>query len=367
MIFRSRRKAASQDGPVAVEESQGSVPSPDEYRMAPKALEALPADELEATFAEIDELTASNREQRAADADRRLLYLRHRAGCSLVAAGGERPPQPEPAAGLPAGGPNGNHLPEVSAAELTPELLRAGILQNGCLLVRGLVDRDAAATLAAGIDSAFEERLAGANGSDRPYYEEFEPQPPFTGLPERPWIQEGGGVLAVDSPRVMFDVLEELEKVGMPDLIRDYLGERPALSANKSTLRKAEPSVPGAWHQDGSFLGDVRALNVWLALSRCGDVAPGLDVVPRRLDDFVPTGTEGTVLGFQVSAAVAEEAAGDLGIERPIFEPGDALLFDELFLHQTASDPSMPNNRYAVEAWFFGPSAFPNGYVPISY
>ena len=64
---------------------------------------------------------------------------------------------------------------------------------------------------------------------------------------------------------------------------------------------------------------------------------------------------------------MAEEAAGEVGIERPIFDPGDALLFDELFLHQTASDPSMPNNRYAVEAWFFGPSAFPNGYVPIWY
>ena len=221
--------------------------------------------------------------------------------------------------------------------------------------------------LAGGIDAAFTERLDGANGHPHPHYEEFEPQPPFGPLAERPWIQEGGGVLAVDSPRVMFDVLDAFDRVGMSDLVAGYLGERPALSANKSTLRKAEPSVPGAWHQDGSFLGNVRALNVWLSLSRCGDVAPGLDVVPKRLDDYVKTGTEGTYLGFQVSTAMAEEAAGEVGIERPIFNPGDALLFDELFLHQTASDPSMPNNRYAVEAWFFGPSAFPNGYVPIWY
>ena len=39
--------------------------------------------------------------------------------------------------------------------------------------------------------------------------------------------------------------------------------------------------------------------------------------------------------------------AGDVGIVRPIFDPGDALLFDHLFLHQTGSDPSMPNPRYA--------------------
>ena len=48
----------------------------------------------------------------------------------------------------------------------------------------------------------------------------------------------------------------------------------------------------GAWHQDGAFMGDVRALNLWLSLSRCGDESPGLDIVPRRLDDLVATTTE---------------------------------------------------------------------------
>ena len=113
-------------------------------------------------------------------------------------------------------------------------------------------------------------------------------------------------------------------------------------------------------------MGPVRSLNVWLSLSHCGDVAPGMDIVPRRLDDFVPTGTEGTFVDHQVSQAVAEEAAGEVGIVRPIFEPGDALLFDALFLHQTGSDPEMPNARYAIESWFFGPSAFPEDYVPIA-
>ena len=51
---------------------------------------------------------------------------------------------------------------------------------------------------------------------------------------------------------------------------------------------------------------------------------------------------------------------------RPIFEPGDALFFDELFLHQTGSDPSMPNPRFAIESWFFGASAFPGDYAPVA-
>ena len=42
------------------------------------------------------------------------------------------------------------------------------------------------------------------------------------------------------------------------------------------------------------------------------------------------------------------------------------MLFDDLFLHQTGSDPSMPNPRYAVESWFFGPSAYPADYVPFA-
>ncbi len=367
MIFRSRRKQASVGGSATVADPPKPESGLGDYRMNPKDLEPLPAAELEAIFAEIAELTDRNSERRSPETERRLLTLRHRAGSSLVASAGVRPPQPEPAEGLPVRGRDGSALPEIRGDELTPELLRAGILQNGCLLVRGLVDPDTAASLAAGIEEAFQERARNGSSEHR-YYEEFRPEPPFhNGLSERPWIEEGGGVLAVDSPPVMFDLVKSFEHVGMRELIERYLGERPALSANKSTLRRAEPSVPGAWHQDGSFLGDVRALNVWLSLSRCGDVAPGLDVVPRRLDDFVATGTEGTWLAFQVSQAVAEEAAGDVGIERPIFEPGDALLFDELCLHQTASDPTMPNNRYAVEAWFFGPSAFPDGYVPLSY
>ena len=113
-------------------------------------------------------------------------------------------------------------------------------------------------------------------------------------------------------------------------------------------------------------MGDVRALNLWLSLSRCGDESPGLDIVPKRLEEIVATGTDEAMLSYQVSRAKAEEAAGDVEIIRPIFEPGDALFFDELFLHQTGSDPSMPKPRYAVESWFFGGSAFPAGYGPVA-
>jgi hypothetical protein len=154
------------------------------------------------------------------------------------------------------------------------------------------------------------------------------------------------------------------EAVGVSRLAAGYLGEPPLLSMQKTTLRKAEPATGGAWHQDGAFLGVTRALNLWLSLSRCGDEAPGLDIVPRRLEEIVIE--HGAMLDVELTRARARPAAGDVEIQRPIFEPGDALFFDEMFLHQTGSDPAMPHPRFAVESWFFGPSGFPPDYAPLA-
>jgi len=314
--------------------------------------------------AEIETLTAENRAARDVERERRLLQLRHVAAIRTMdaAAGGAEFATPD-REGLP----EADGLPEIAAADVTPELLRAGILRDGCLLVRGLVGREQALHFAGLIDRAFAERDRHDDGksSDPGYYDEFEQNPRFDPLISRPWIKEGGGVLAVDSPLLAFEMFDLFHQSGIPALVDGYLGEPGMISAEKTTLRKAEPSVPGAWHQDGAFMGDVRALNMWLSLSRCGDEAPGLDVLPRRLDYLVATATDDAVLSYQISNAKAMDAAGETPIVRPIFEPGDALFFDELFLHQTGSDPSMPKPRYAIESWFFGASAFPE-YIPIA-
>lgn len=315
--------------------------------------------------AEIERLTDANRANPDRAVERRLLRLRHVAGIRRLEAaeGGAEYPAPD-FERLPDAG----ELPEIAAADVTPELLRAGILRDGCLLVRGLVQRDAALAFAARIDRCFEEREradAGGSAADG-YYEEFRPEAPFSPFVARDWIKDGGGVLAADSPLLSFELTELFRAADVPRIVDGYLGEPAMISMHKTTLRKASPSVPGAWHQDGTFMGDVRSLNLWLSLSRCGDVAPGLDIVPRRLDQLVATQTDEAMLPIQASQAKVEEAAGDTPIIRPIFEPGDALFFDELFMHQTASDPSMPNPRFAVESWFFGASAFPADYAPVA-
>lgn len=318
-------------------------------------------------LAEIEDLTGANRRHCSPETDRELRRLRHLAGIALTKTAPEDPSYVDPAPVPPPRNP-GSKVAEVAPDELTPGLLRAAILDSGCLLVRGLMEEGTALGLAEEIETAFSVRseLKGSETSDPGgYYDEFVPEPPFT-VEKRDWIEEGGGVLATDSPKLFFEMLEVFEEAGLIDVIEAYLGERAAVSADKCTLRKATPDVVGAWHQDGKFMGDVRAMNVWLSLSRCGDLSPGMDLVPKRLDGHVAAGTEGTFFDSQVSQAVAEQVAGEQGIVRPIFNPGDALLFDDLFLHQTGSDPAMPNPRYAIESWFFGPSAFPEIYVPLA-
>jgi hypothetical protein len=325
--------------------------------LAPRGYDGTTAELL----AEIERETAANREQPDRDRERHLLSLRHQAGIRAIeeARAGAEFAAPDP--GLPAGDP----LPELTRADLTPGVLRAGILRDGCVLVRGLVDRAAAQAFAERIERTFAERERGDAAAEG-HYEEFQPSWPEDEVNGREWIREGGGVLAADSPLAAFEMFELFHAAALAPLVDGYLGEPGLISVHKTTLRKALPSVPGAWHQDGSFMGPVRSLNLWLSLSRCGDVAPGLDLVPRRLDRLVQTQTEEAVLDFAVSQAKAEEAAGERAIIRPIFEPGDALFFDEMCLHQTASDPSMPNPRYAIENWFFGSSAFPADYAPVA-
>ena len=126
--------------------------------------------------------------------------------------------------------------------------------------------------------------------------------------------------------------------------------------------------VAADWHQDGAFLGPgIRVVNVWIALTHCGDDAPGLDIVGGRLHDLVPTGTEGAWFDWSVGDPLVRAVSRDMPVVRPIFEPGDAILFDELNLHRTAITPGMTQERYAIESWFFAPSRFPDTQVPVTF
>jgi hypothetical protein len=261
-------------------------------------------------------------------------------------------------------------IPEVDAKELDVTKAQSAVFNRGSLIIRNLLSENQIKLLAQSVEKAFE-------AFDHPA-QLVEPQSWFTCLKtqqgddgvefDRPWVRSGGGVLAAESPRALYNLVNVFQEIGMIDLIADYFGERPALSVKKTTLRRTEPDIDAAngWHQDGAFLGkDIRSLNVWVALTDCGIDSPSMDMIPRRLHEIVPTGTEGAMFNWSVSPLMFDQVCESGKPQHLIFKAGDAIIFDEMNLHKTSTSPEMSAKRYAVECWFFAPSCYPLDQLPI--
>jgi hypothetical protein len=95
-----------------------------------------------------------------------------------------------------------------------------------------------------------------------------------------------------------------------------------------------------------------RAINCWISLSECGRDAPGLEILPMRVAEVERQGQ-----GYGLASNLLETLALDAAVV-PLFEPGDALLFDDLLVHRTAMSERMTKVRYSIENWLFAPSAF---------
>lgn len=297
-----------------------------------------------------------------------LVGLRHRARVAVPRL--DPTSLPPPVTAHPDPGP----LAELRPADLNVDTLRSGLARHGCVLVRGLVSPDRADELAGGIDRALDQFDAEDDAESPPrgapcWYRHFTPDSgSYRVGGRRGWVRATGALWTADSPHMFRELIATLDETGIGRLVTDYLGERPMLSANKCTLRRVPVDTNTAWHQDGAFLGEnVRTLNLWLGLSSCGIDAPGLDLVPRRFDRLVESGTDGAYFDWAVGDDVVASHARDAPVVRPVFEPGDALLFDHLFLHRTAVTPTMTRPRHAMETWFFAPSTYPHGQIPLVY
>jgi hypothetical protein len=262
-------------------------------------------------------------------------------------------------------------VPEISASQLDAATLVAGIRFHGALLVRGLLDEPVALQLAAGIRTSLDACAAwhesGEGAFDNSWYARLPLQDGCELAQARPWVESAGGVWVADSPRMLHELTELFESRGLIDVIAGYFGERPMMSVGKSTLR-CVPSTQGEadWHQDGAFMGtDIRSVNLWLSLSHCGHDASGLEVLPRRLSRVLPTGSHGAHFSWSVGPGMLEIAAEGMSTVSPVFAPGDALLFDHYFLHRTGVPAAISKDRYAIESWFFAPSAYPKQQVPL--
>jgi hypothetical protein len=338
------------------------APSP----VPPPVAPALPG----SMVARIDELAARVHVQPDAALERELARLRHLAFPEARAAARDVPEWPPRHPDL---FPGADGPPAVGPDRFSAAVLGSAIVHHGALIVRGLLSDDQARRARHAVETAYAARAAleepDTTGAP-PWYEPFVPEPGYKNLAfARPWVREGSGLWTADSPRAMARVAEILEEVGVRPVVTEHLGTRPVIALKKWTLRKVLPQEADAdWHQDGAFLGTgIRVLNLWLALSDCGVHAPGLDVVPRRLDGVLPTGTHEANFDWSVGPGLVAEVAVDAPVQRLEFRAGDAMLFDELLLHRTAFAPGMTQHRFAIETWFFAPGDYPAGDVPLVF
>ena len=125
-------------------------------------------------------------------------------------------------------------------------------------------------------------------------------------------------MLAVDSPPAMCALIDTFEEAGVGRLMRDDFGERPALLGRKWSLRRVD--------HDANTGDGIRMVHSWAPASgrstsgwdsrTAATPRPGIDVVGRRLDRIVETGTGAAVhFSWSVGNSVAE--AVGLGLDRP--------------------------------------------------
>jgi hypothetical protein len=259
-------------------------------------------------------------------------------------------------------------MPTCSLADVTPAVVRAAFKDRGCLYIPGAIDAQETSRMREAVDNAQNSRLDDVpdpRWHHRPRMATSEDS--FTMVSVRGWANAVGGALGVDSPRAMFLTLDMLQRNGLIALAEAYLGEAPVLSASKFMLWRIPGEGPEAgWHQDGRFLGDdIFSLNVWTALSDCGEDAPGMDLVLERLDHYVMPPTD-SVFGWVVSDLQVDAYRERDRVVSPQFKGGDMLLFDNWLLHRTNRRPGMSITRYAIESWLFAPSAFPKGRIAVT-
>ena len=266
--------------------------------------------------------------------------------------------------------PGEEGIPAITPDRIDGAVVGGAIVHHGCLRIDGLLRADDVAHFVAAIDEAFAARerwLAATEAGTDLDESVFAPFAP--GRDRAEGFGRNGYIRTVDVPASLADLASAFHRTGLVAAIAEHLGEHPAMIANKWALRSTPSGkVAGDFHQDGAFLGeDVRSLNLWLALGHCGIDAPGLDIVPRRLDGVVEAGTEGAIFDWSVAPDVVERVAADAPVVRPEFAPGDALLFDHLLLHSTAIEETMTRERHAMETWMFAPSAYPEGQIPLVF
>lgn len=159
-------------------------------------------------------------------------------------------------------------------------------------------------------------------------------------------------------------VLQALQQAGWRAPIAQALNVPPdQLACNLSRCHVRTGRPPNLWHQDGALGHDFIAVpeppreallsmvTCWIALTPCGEQAPGLEWVAAPLNRLLP------VVALEdaaVQACFAEHA-----FVRPVLQPGDVVLFTADCLHRTHLTPQMQQRRLSIELRFLDARALP--------
>ena len=167
-------------------------------------------------------------------------------------------------------------------------------------------------------------------------------------------------------------ILNCLATASLRETIEQALGGSAVCDLDRAWVRRQYPihrrppgHMPHSWHQDGALRysfdptgacapaadGLLRMVTCWLALTPCGQQAPGLEFVRHHLDSLLPP------------VALTEDGLrarfpAEL-FWRPVMEPGDAMIFSGGTLHRTQVELGMQADRTSIELRFFRAEAIP--------
>ena len=156
-------------------------------------------------------------------------------------------------------------IPEIDHRDFTATNVASGVFNHGSIIVRNMLTAAQVSLMRDSIIQTYaqhDKAMAGAPETETaPWFVPFSPAPQegtkVTLELERGWYRQGGAELAADSPRGLFNLINCLQDAGITDMVTEYLGERPALSVRKTSLRQIpkDHNAENGWHQDGAFLG----------------------------------------------------------------------------------------------------------------
>ena len=267
-------------------------------------------------------------------------------------------------------------IPEISFKDLDIVVLASAMRHHGAIIVRRMLGKHQTVQLRAMIDRTLDAARQFDGRADMPKADNtpsdlgwFKPLSPCDKRRRyKKFVHDTGGVQTLFSPRTSYYLLNLFDGLNLRSLFHAYFSDEPCVSFNKSVLRRVSPlRKPADWHQDGAFMSEgIKSLNLWISLTPCGGgkAAPGIDLVPKRLNKIIGKGLNGANFSWSVSHETVHAEFKDTPPVTPSFNEGDAIIFDHYNLHATSFGAQYTNARYAIETWFFAMQHRPENQAP---